>query len=396
VIKLQEEAERVNKPVYGALAKFFKSYLIIGLTQTFGDVPYKEALKGGEDIFAPAYDKQEDIYLGVLEDLKEANAMLASTQETIAGDVIYQGDTQKWQKLVNSLALRVLMNLSLKENNAKLGVKERFREIVNNPAQYPIFTSNSDNASLPFYDLENNRYPYYNSNDLQTAYYMEETFVNLLQDLDDPRLPEIADRAPNRAALPADDLSAYGGVKGSDALDLNKERVVSGEASKINARYYNNPINEPSLAIGFAEVQFILAEAVVRGWISGNTDEYYKKGIGASMLFYGIPQDSIMAYLRKPEVQMGAVNELHAILTQKYISFFMNSGWQPFYEQRRTGMPAFDVSGAGVLNHKRVPKRWMYPESEFNLNRENVEAAIANQFPEGDDINAIMWLLQPE
>lgn len=396
VTKLEEEAERVNKPVYLALAKFFRSYFVIGLTQRFGDVPYSEALKGGDDNFAPAYDMQEDIYLDVLEDLEEANALLAATQETIAGDVIYSGDIGKWQKLVNSFSLRVLMSLSLKENNAKLGVKQRFQEIVNNPAQYPIFTSNSDNASLPFFDLEDNRYPYYNSNDLQTAYYMEETFVTLLQGLEDPRLPEFADRAPDGAALPADDLSAYGGVRGSDALDLNKERVVGGEASKIAARYYLDPVNEPSLAIGFAEVQFILAEAVRRGWISGDAEEYYKKGIEASMLFYDVPADSIAAYLAQPEVQMQGGNELHAILTQKHISFFMNSGWQPFYEQRRTGIPALDVSGAGVLNQSRVPKRWMYPESEFNLNRGNVAAAVARQFPEGDDINATMWLLQPE
>lgn len=396
VVKLEQEALRVNKPVYLALAKFFKSYFIIGLTQTFGDVPYSEAFKGDENIFSPAYDKQEDIYLSVLEDLKEANAVLSTTQETISGDVVYSGDLKKWQKLVNSFSLRVLMNLSLKENNAKLNVKQRFQEIVNDPAQYPIFTSNSDNAALPFYDLEDNRYPYFNSNDIQTAYYMEETFVSLLQGLEDPRLFKIADQAPVGASLPAEDPQAYGGVKGSDALDVNKERVVGGEASKISARYYNNPVNEPSIALGNAEVQFILAEAVTRGWISGNAEEYYKKGIEASMQFYGIPQESIVAYLEQPEVQLQEGDQLNAILTQKYISFFMNSGWQPFYEQRRTGIPALDVSGSGVLNEMRIPKRWMYPESEFNLNRENVEAAIADQFPEGDNINATMWLLQPE
>ncbi|MCC9138922.1 SusD/RagB family nutrient-binding outer membrane lipoprotein [Pontibacter silvestris] len=396
VVKLEEEAARVNKPVYMALAKFFKSYFIIGLTQTFGDVPYTEAFRGDENVFSPTYDKQEGIYLGVLEDLKEANAMLANTQETISGDVIYSGNLEKWQKLVNSFTLRVLMNLSLKENNANLNVKQRFQEIVNDPAQFPIFASNSDNAALPFYDLEDNRYPYFNSNDIQTAYYMEETFVSLLQDLEDPRLFEVADRAPDGAALPAEDPQAYGGVKGSDALDVNKQRVVGGEASKINARYYSNPVNEPSVALGFAEVQFILAEAVVRGWVSGNAEEHYKKGVEASMLFYGIPHDSIAAYLAQPEVQLQSNNQLNTILTQKYISFFMNSGWQPFYEQRRTGIPAFDVSGGGMLNDKQIPKRWMYPESEFNLNRQNVEAAIASQFPEGDNINATMWLLQPE
>ncbi|KAA3439931.1 SusD/RagB family nutrient-binding outer membrane lipoprotein [Rufibacter hautae] len=396
VVKMEEEAARTNRPAYAALAKFFRSYFVVELTQTFGDIPYAEALKGGEGVFSPVYDKQEDIYLNVLQELNEANTLLANSTETVTGDVIYKGDLKKWQKLVNSFTLRVLMNLSLKENHAGLRVKQRFQEIVNNPAQYPIFTSNSDNASLPFYDLEANRYPYFNSNDLQTAYYMEEGFVTLLQNLKDPRLPKMADVAPSKSSLPEGDLSAYGGVKGSETLDVNKTKVVSGDASKIDARYYNNPVNEPSVALGYAEVQFILAEAVLRGWIAGNADTFYKKGIEASMLTYGVPQEGITAYVQSPEVQLPASRELEYVLTQKYIAFFMNSGWQPFFEQRRTGMPSFDVSGAGVLNQKRIPKRWMYPESEFNLNRQHVEAAIARQYPEGDNINGTMWILKPE
>ncbi|QCR22259.1 SusD/RagB family nutrient-binding outer membrane lipoprotein [Pontibacter sp. SGAir0037] len=396
VVKLEQEAQRTNQPVYGALAKFFRSYFAIGLTQTFGDIPYTESLKGDEGMFTPAYDKQEDIYLSVLEELKEANQMLATTQESITGDVVYKGDLKKWQKLVNSFTLRVLINLSHKERNTKLGVKQRFQEIVNDPAKFPIFTSNADNASLTFYDLESNRYPYFNNNDMKTAYYMDETFVALLQNLQDPRLPKFADPAPKAANLPAENLAAYGGVKGSETLDVNKARVVAGEASKIASRYYSSPTNEPSIAIGYAEVQFILAEAAAKGWVNANAEEHYKKGIEASMLFYNIPTAAIAAYLNQPEVQLSAGNKLATILTQKYISFFMNSGWQPFYEQRRTGLPAFDVSGDGALNQKRIPKRWMYPESEFNLNRPHVEAAIARQYPDGDNINSIMWILKEE
>jgi hypothetical protein len=49
-----------------------------------------------------------------------------------------------------------------------------------------------------------------------------------------------------------------------------------------------------------------------------------------------------------------------------------------------------------VLNDKMIPKRWMYPESEFDLNRAQVEAAISRQYPSGDNINGAMWLLQNE
>jgi hypothetical protein len=341
------------------------------------------------------YDKQEDIYLAILNDLQQANSQITASTPAVQGDIVYSGNMQQWKRAINTLSLRVLMSLSLKENNTKLEVKRRFAEIINNPATFPVLTGNADNAALKFYDLQGNRYPYYNSNDLQTTYYMEETFVNLLKGLKDPRLFSFADKAPKFASLAATDFNAYGGVLGSAPVNVNNGRTVAGEVSKINPRYYNNPVNEPSIALGYAELQFILAEAVVRGWIAGSAADYYQKGITASFSFYNIAQTDITAYLAQSGVQLSASAPLQSILTQKYIASFMNSGWQPFYEQRRTGMPVFDVSGAGVLNNKQVPKRWMYPETELRLNQQNVTSAINSQYPEGDNINGVMWLIKP-
>ena len=56
-----EEAERTEEEVYSILAKFFNSYFIVEITQVFGDVPYSEAVSVAEEIYAPAYDRQEDI-----------------------------------------------------------------------------------------------------------------------------------------------------------------------------------------------------------------------------------------------------------------------------------------------------------------------------------------------
>ena len=62
----------------------------------------------------------------------------------------------------------------------------------------------------------------------------------------------------------------------------------------------------------------------------------------------------------------------------------------------RTGYPEFDVDGDGILNNGQVPKRWMYPQEELNLNTQNVEAAIGRQYSGQDNINGVMWLLKPE
>jgi len=73
---------------------------------------------------------------------------------------------------------------------------------------------------------------------------------------------------------------------------------------------------------------------------------------------------------------------------------FLNTGWQAFYEQRRTGFPEFNTDGPGALNSGQIPKRWMYPANEAINNGENLTEAISRQFTSGDHTNAVMWLLK--
>lgn len=393
--KMKEEAERLDLPNYSALALFFNSLHIIELTKVFGDVPYNEAIKATSDVYAPAYDRQEDIYLQVLDDLKEANNSLDPANGAITGDIIYGGDILKWKKLINSYSLRTLISLSNKADDAEnLNVEGRFREIFENPDQYPIFTSNDDNAELHFHDLVNNRYPYLNNNNFKTAYYMEESFVDLLKSKQDPRLFTFADPEPNGSALPETDFNAYGGLDGSAPLSDNTNRLVNGEGSRADARYYSDPVNEPSLLLGYAEVEFTLAEAAELGWITADPAAHYEQGIRASLEFYEISTAEQDAYLLQPEVVYDPANGVEMIITQKYINYFLNGGWEPFYNHLRTGFPEFSVDGGGVLNNQMVPKRWMYPQDELLLNTANVQAAIARQYPEGDNINGVMWLYE--
>lgn len=398
VMKMKAEAMRVEKPNYIALGLFFQSYYIIQLTQTFGDVPYSAAMQGEEGNYKPVYDTQKDTYLKVLNDLKKANNMLSESNGVITGDVIYDGNIQQWKKAINSFSLRVLISLSHKTGDQDINVIQRFKEIVNDPATYPTFESNADNAALPYYDLEGNRYPYYNDNGIKTDFYLDESFVNILKRFKDPRLFIFGDKKPDAANLSEHDFDAYGGLQGSAPLQVNTNKVVSGEASQIDSRYFSNPDTEPSIAIGYPEVQFILAEALVRGWINGNAATYYKNGIRASMQFFNYKNEysssDIDNYLNQPVIQLKPGHELEQILTQKYISFYMQCGWEPFYNQRRTGIPEFETAGDGMLNGGKVPKRWMYPESEYNHNKKNVAAAVQRQYPNGDNINGVMWLLK--
>jgi hypothetical protein len=403
-VKMQQEAARVSKQNYRYIGKFFQSYFIIDMTQKFGDIPYSQMMQSilknnfsDSSATRPAYDKQQAIYLGALNDLKLASDSLSSSQTAIGGDIIYNGDIEKWKKLINSFTLRVLMSLSKKEAVADLNIQQRFNDIVSNPGKYPLFSSNDDNGRLPYYNITGNQYPYYNDNSMKTDFYLDSSFVDILQGLKDPRLFVFGQATPS-SGLPEDDFNAYDGLVGSAPLDYNTGKRGNGKASQINRRYAYEPTNEPGILMGYSELQFILAEAVVRGWITGSADTYYKNGIKASLEFSNFNDtysaSDIDAYIDQPAITLQPGSEIEQIITQKYISMFMNTGWQPFYEQRRTGFPTFETAGAGMLNGGKIPKRWMYPTLELNNNAVNVENAIKTQYPGGDDINGAMWLIQ--
>jgi hypothetical protein len=86
---------------------------------------------------------------------------------------------------------------------------------------------------------------------------------------------------------------------------------------------------------------------------------------------------------------------LKQILDQKYVSFFQNSGWEAFYNWRRTGFPtSFVTSGVGLNAQGKIPMRWQYPVDEITYNATNAKAAIQSQFNGNDDIFSMMWLLK--
>jgi hypothetical protein len=400
VYKMNQEAEKRKLNNYKALAKFFRAWQFTQMTQVFGDIPYSEALQGDNGIFKPKYDTQEQVYTGILAELKEANEMLLESNGDITGDIIYDGDILKWKKLINSFNLRVLMSLSAKEGNANLNVAARFREIYEDPDTYPIFTGLEDQAQLVFFDRDANRYPLFNDRSIQTANYMERTFVNLLKTRKDPRLFKFA--SPERKAIEVGQpgyqtsFSSFGGLDAGAYVTDNVQRLTEkGEGSPMNPRYYTDPVNEPSIAVGYPELQFNLAEAAFRGWITADTSDLYAKGIIASMQFYNIQPAKIESYLKETLVHFDPSKALEQINTQKYLSFFLNSGWESFYNQRRTGIPAF-VVGPSTQNGGQIPKRWLYPQDELDNNFENVAEAINRQYAGNDDVNGVMWLLKPE
>lgn len=391
VKQMDSLARQSGQQQYYGVAKFFRALIFSQLTEIFGDIPYSQAMQALSGNFKPGYDTQEAVYKGILQELDEANTLLAANTARIDGDIVYNGSAAQWQKLVNAFRLRLLIHLSKKEANTNLNIKTQFQQIVSSASNYPLFTGNNDNAKLVFNNTAaDNYYPTFGYLSLSTSISMEEGFVNILKARSDPRLFEMAEPI---SGMPADVFSSYEGVNAG--LTPGGQQTASSNASRIKSRYHDDKVNEPWTLAGYAEQELNIAEAISRGWITGagTAKEHYDNAITASMNFYGISGTSVDDYLAGPLVDFSAANALTQITIQKHIALFMNGGWEAFMEQRRTGIPTLNV-GPGTYNNGLVPKRWLYPQSEYQYNAANVAAAVQSQYGGDDDVNKVMWLLQ--
>ena len=422
---------------YEAIGRFIKAFYFYNMTSLMGDVPLTQALQSPA-INSPAYTPQEQVFLYVLNQLDTANthiaSLIANQDNSLAAsasqDIYYNGSLSQWQKAVNTFKLRVLVALSPKASDATLNVPAQFANILNNPSKYPIFASQSDDLAFVYNPGGSNTfstYPFNPSNfgSIAGRFNMAATYVSALTSINDPRVFITCD--PAWAVVGADSLHPAQFqyfIGASTGLDLGTmyTNASAGLYSFIGRkRYYSNFTGDPNVLVGYKEMLFNIAEGIARGWAGGTAETYYKKGITESMKFYGIDVNqsnftayflppsanaitqvqpypftfSFANYYAQPAVQLSGTlaTAVGQIVLQKYIAMFETSGYEPYYNWRRTGVPAFQ-GGSGVGNNGVVPVRWAYPVTEQAQNTANWSAAVKNQGFAADDLNQKMWLLK--
>ena len=350
-----------------AVARILKVYNFQIVTDTWGDIPYFEALQF-EKGFIPKYDKQEDIYADFVKELTEASAQIDVNAEGVVGDQIYEGDMAMWKKFANSLLLRVGIRMS--EANPGLAQQAITTAVANG-----VFASADDGALYPYLaDAANANPIYYHFNiDNRTDYAISNVLEEYLNSVNDPRLGIYGEPTGNSVEVGAPVVKGmpYGL---SNALAGG---ITNGTISFPGEYWKDNPATK-GIIMSYSEVQFILAEAAARGWISGDAATYYNQAITASMNYYDITdQSAINAYLAQPKVAYDAANFKKSIGTQKWISLYTVLG-EPWSEWRRLGFPELAPAPNATVN-RPIPFRRAYPQSEFELNQANFQAGVSQQ-----------------
>lgn len=354
---------------YKGIALTLRSWVFLLLADTYGAVPYEEA---GQSL-VPAYNTQQEVYSGLLDDLSEALDLLDASKGDVSGDVVYDGDIAKWEKFANSLRLRIALRIADREPDQ---AEQNIVTIVNHSAG--LISSNSE-----LFQFVYGQSPQHNPAaawfDTRDDYRISKTIVDTLKALSDPRLPVYAQ-------LPEDpSVGDYvGGANGLSNGDANNQGLL--KTSKPGS-YFLTP-ESPAVIYSYAEVLFNLSEAVARGYISGDAESYYEQAVTASFNQFGITDAAVITgYLAQADVQYNPANYKESIGLQKWIAFF-GQGPDAFAEWRRLDYPQLKAGPATVLEGK-MPVRIYYPGTEQSLNGDSYQAAVANQGP--DLLTTKLW-----
>ncbi len=347
-----------------ACAEVLSVYAWSVLVNTFGNIPYTEALDYTKP--QPKYDDAATIYTDLFARLNAAiKAMNTGKGGLGTADIIYGGNMTSWMRFANSLKLRLAITTAdANAANSKTQAEQ---------AASGVFTSNAQQATFAFTSVYPTANPLW-ENLVQSArhdFVGTTTFVNQLNTLSDPRLPLYFQ--PTIAGV------NKGAYSGAPTGAVNVYTLASTPGTPLN-----NPAF-PGMLASYSEVEFLLAEAVERGFnVGGTATSHYNAAITASIAYWGTfdaannsayYSTAAATYLAQPSVAYTTATGTYKqkIGIQKWIAEYIQP-FQAWTDQRRLDYPVLVAPSTAQSGY---PERLEYPAEEQNLNAANYAAAAA-------------------
>ena len=375
---VEQKATANKETFYQAVAMIMKAHLFQNLVDLYGNVPYKQAFKALE-FPSPVYDKAEDIYADLHLKLDTAitlmgAATVGNAEEGV--DIVFGGDKNLWIKLANTIKLRLLIRLSevnpnptaeLAKITGKGGVLKSGETAAANPGY-----ANDNNKQSPFFGT----YGLTPSGGQANEYYRANAYIiNVLRTSNDARIGYFF----KPAASPASAANPYvGNVYGSDP-DVN----FSGDRTSNIGTGLVRSFDQDQWILTSVESLFLQAEAVARGWFTGDAKIAYESAVKESFIWLGVPKadSAATAYLtNNPSANWAnagttADSKAKFVVAQKYIALTGINSLEAWNDYRRLGIPAnVPLSVNPGRGTRTIPVRLIYPSAEFAVNSANVQA----------------------
>lgn len=362
-----------------AVAMIFKSVVFKRVTDLFGDVPYSNALN--VETLTPTYDKQEDIYSGMIADVQAARDMIDVDAAGPTGDVIYGGDMALWVKFANSFLMQMALQLS--EANTSIDVEGTFTDALNHPGGV---IETLDDEAWYIFDTQNG----FNNpwNWMRPADYgVTQELISSLKGEGDNKVTSNT-TFDNRVLVMQNDTSQAG-------LPYGYQDYGAGIKADVATVLIDPGTSLPLLTAGYTWLN--RAEAAARGWTSENVTEAISNGIMASfasMQALYDPDDALgigdgATYALARVADAGAVGELQVIGEEKWIALYP-LGYDAWSEWRRTEIPVLQAA-PNAINNGEIPRRYNYPSDETTLNSANYQTGVSGLSPATDNNTSRVW-----
>ena len=399
-------------------------------------IPYSEA--SNPDITLPKYDEQIDIYRGVIAELSEAVSIIGSNTNTGEGvdkllenDVLFNGDMQKWKQLANSLKLR----MALRAHGA---AGEDFASSAASEAISSGVLADSDALFASFNEVSNIWVEHCSYGDIYYGFgsggqwKVGEPLVNALSSVNDPRLSLMS--KPSAGGTVNIDISTasasqisflkstldnaglvldtdYTWTQTSDNLTITMEenthhiglplRLSPDIKGIFNGTLFSDPadivINKsnvgadifPFVVMSAADSHFMVAEAIVKGLVSGDAAAHYQTGLEHAMNLWNTSITSDFSNSKMGSLSGSMDEKLENIATQRWIANYTN-GYEAWAIVRDTGYPLSAIttssdnsirSLSGSMNGE-YSNRLRYMSSAYTSNGDNIQAAVSKQGPD--------------
>lgn len=335
-----------------AIIDLMQVYVYNILVNSFGDVPYTEALDPNK--LFPKYDDAKTIYADLLKRIADDLTKLSTASASFSSseDIVYKGSVAKWIKFANSLRMKMGMTLADADNaTAKSNVEA---------ADAGAIASASDNALFTYLSATPNTNPLYADIVLggRGDYVAADDLMSKLISLSDPR---------KSLYFGTNNAGAYqGGVVGK----VNTFSDMSKPATQVSVAA------APLVLLDYVETEFFRAEAKERGYtVAGTAAEHYANAIKASIIYWGGTASDADAYLAKPEVAYATATGdwKEKIGFQKWLALY-NRPFEEWTELRRLDFPKLTLA---VGAKSGFPNRYQYPNNEQQLNGTNYTSAAA-------------------
>ena len=376
------------------MARIMRVFIFHRITDLYGDCPYSEAGQGYiNGILTPKYDSQQDIYMDMLKELEEAVAQISGDGALGSADVIYGGSAAHWKAFGNSMMLRLAMRLT--QVDAATAQAWAVKAIGGG-----TMTSNDHMASVKHGDGSSGRKNGHGEVfDVDQGSRISTSFMSRMNG--DPRKTRLFMRNGDKNQDAANLIGMKNGLKNDPYTSLDGIDIPAAGDTTVYAMAATElqSITAPMVLQTYAEVEFLKAEAAIRGWISTSDKDHYEAGVTAGMQMlegiYGttpISGAEISTFLAGDGAYKsgGSVGERwEQVMDQYFIATYLNE-YEAYANWRRSGFPNITATRhPGSYTNGQFMVRMIYPTAESGSNAANYAAAVANQG--ADSYTTSLW-----